>query len=145
MNADPALLGERERGSITVWAAITALTLMVCAGLAYDLGGRSLASQRAQDVAAQAARAAGQQLNAPIAVRGQGAAVDTAAAAAAARAYLSSATVGGTVSVQAGNVVVVETTDTYTPVFLSLIGIGELAVSGRQTSRSIRALDGAQR
>lgn len=145
MSAETAPDAGRERGSITLWAVITALVLMICVGLAYDLGGKSLASQRADDVAAQAARAAGQQLIAPTAVRGQGAQVDTAAAAAAARTYLASAAVGGSVSVAAGNVVVVDTTDTYTPVFLSMIGIGAMPVHGHQTSRSVRAMDGTER
>ena len=141
MNAEPV---ERERGSISLFAAIAALVLMVCVGLAYDLGGKELASQRAEDVAAQAARAAGQHLVAPTAVRGQGAVVDTAAAAAAARAYLAASQVEGTVSVAAGNVVVVETTDTYTPLFLPLIGIGAMAVHGQASTRSVRALEGSE-
>ena len=145
MSGEPVAAADRERGSITLFAAIAALVLMICVGLAYDLGGKSLASQRADDVAAQAARAAGQQLIAPTAVRGQGARVDTAAAAGAARAYLASADVGGNVSVAAGNVVVVDTTDTYTPVFLSMIGIGAMQVHGHQTSLSVRAMDGEAR
>ena len=144
MNDDPVVLAERERGSISLFAAIAALVLMVCVGLAYDLGGKALASQRAEDVAAQAARAAGQHLVAPTAVRGQGARVDTATAAAAARAYLAASQVGGTVSVAAGNVVVVETTDTYTPVFLPLIGIGAMGVRGQASTRSVRAVEGGE-
>ena len=74
-----------------MWMITTALTLVLIVGLAVDLSGRVYAKQRAQDIAAEAARAGGQQLQGAAAVRGQGAVVDPAAAVAAANTYIAGA------------------------------------------------------
>ena len=105
-----------ERGSVAIWAITTAMTLTLLVGLAVDLGGQVYAKQRAQDIAAQAARAGGQQLQGPAAIRGQGAVLDPAAAVAAARTYLAGVPdVTGTATVVAGARVVTTTTQRPTP------------------------------
>ena len=73
-----------EEGSVSVWMITTALTMMLCVGLAVDLSGHVHAKQRAQAIAAEAARAGGQQLQASVAVRGDAAVVDPTSAIAAA-------------------------------------------------------------
>ena len=65
-----------ERGSVAIWAITTAMTMVLLVGLAVDLSGRVLAKQRAQTIAAEAARAGGQQIQAGTAIRGQGVVVD---------------------------------------------------------------------
>ncbi|MDP9220611.1 MAG: pilus assembly protein, partial [Actinomycetota bacterium] len=75
-------------------------------------------------------------------VQGQGVQVDAAEAAAAARAYLAQAGVEGNVSVAQGTTLVVETTMTYTPVFLGLIGVGPMSVQGGATVRLARGPNG---
>ena len=62
----------RERGSVTVWLALASFVMIVVVGLAVDLTGQVHAQQRARDLAAQAARVGGQQINTPRAIRGLG-------------------------------------------------------------------------
>jgi TadE-like protein len=135
----------RERGSVTVWLALAAAAMILCVGIAVDLGGQVNAQQQARDVAAQAARIAGEQVNAAPAIRGQTPQVDPVAAKAAADAYLQQAGVSGTVTVQGGTTLVVTVTGNYQPIFLSTLGIGPLQVTGTSTARLVRAVQGTQR
>ena len=134
-----------SRGSVTVWLALTSVVMIICVGIAVDLGGQVTAQQRARDIAAQAARTAGEQVAVADAVRGETPRVDTAAAKAAARTFLDRAGVTGTVSIEHGNVLTVHVTDTFRPLFLSMVGIGTLRVSGSSTARLVRAVDGTER
>ena len=136
---------DRERGSVTVWLALAAAAMILCVGIAVDLAGQVNAQQQAQDVAAQAARIAGEQVNAAPAIRGQTPQVDPVAAKAAADAYLQQAGVSGTVTVQGGSTLVVTVTSSYQPIFLSTLGIGPLQVTGTSTARLVRAVQGVQR
>ena len=134
-----------ERGSVSVWLALAALALVLCVGIAVDLGGQVHAQQRARDIAAQAARTAGEEVAAAQAVRGQSPTIDVTAAKRAASAYLAQAGVSGTVSVRSGNVLDVTVNDTYTPMFLTSIGVGTLTVTGQSTARLVRAVQGTER
>lgn len=134
-----------ERGSVSVWLALAAVALVLCVGIAVDLGGQVHAQQRARGIAAQAARTAGEEVAAAQAIRGQTPTVDVAAAKRAASAYLAQAGVMGTVTVRSGNVLDVTVTDTYTPMFLSSIGVGTLTVTGHSTARLVRAVQGTER
>lgn len=134
-----------ERGSVSVWLALAAVALVLCVGIAVDLGGQVHAQQRARGIAAQAARTAGEEVAAAQAIRGQTPTVDVAAAKRAASAYLSQAGVTGTVSVRSGNVLDVTVTDTYTPMFLSSIVVGTLTVTGHSSARLVRAVQGTER
>lgn len=140
-----ALPAEPDRGSVAIWMITTALTMMLLLGLAVDLGGQVQAKQRAQDIAAQAARAGGQQLQGPAAILGTGAVVDPTAAVAAATTYLAGVDdVSGIATMVAGQVVV-DTKSTYTPVFLTLIGIDTLTVTGHATVQTTRTVGGVER
>lgn len=134
-----------ERGSVSIWIATAGLVMVILVGLAVDLGGQVHAQQYARDVAAQAARAGGQQLHAPLAVRGLAARADPARAVAAARAYLAAADVTGQASVRGGTTVTITTTTTYRTRFLGLIGISELTVTGAASSRIARTTGGTER
>ena len=134
----------KERGSITIWLAITSLSMIVLVGLAVDLGGQVHAQQRAHDLAAHAARAGGEQVQAAPAIAGDFVQVDAVAASQAARAYLKAAHVNGSVAVIGGTNLTVEVTDTYHPRFLGLIGITRLPVTGSATARLIRSLGGTE-
>ncbi|UMG92263.1 TadE family protein [Nocardioides sp. TF02-7] len=59
-----------ERGSITVWLALASFVMIFLVGLAVDLGGRVHAHERAHDVAAQAARAGGEEVDGSAAIQG---------------------------------------------------------------------------
>ena len=133
-----------ERGSISLWILTASFVMMVLVGLAVDLGGQVHAKQRAHDIAAEAARAGGERVQAAPAIEGRYVGVDTAAARVAAEQYLASAGVTGTVRITGGDTITVEVTDTYTPVFLSFIGIGDLTVTSDATARLIRSLAGTE-
>lgn len=134
-----------ERGSISIWVVTATIVMMTLVGLAVDLGGQVHAQQRAHDVAAQAARAGGQQVEAAPAVEGRYVALDTAAARRAAEQYLAAAGVEGTVTITGGTTLVVHVTDIYEPTFLSMVGIEDLTVTGDASARLIRTTGGVER
>ncbi|MGV1029839.1 MAG: pilus assembly protein TadG-related protein [Dermatophilaceae bacterium] len=136
-------VGDRERGSVAVWMITTATAMVLMVGLAVDLSGQVHAKQRAQDIAAEAARAGGQQLQGAIAVRGQGAVVDPAGALAAANTYIAAAGgVSGSAAVTGGTRVVATTQTSYSTKFLSIVGITTLTVTGRAEVDVARAVGG---
>ncbi|MEU2200601.1 pilus assembly protein TadG-related protein [Isoptericola sp. NPDC019482] len=135
---------EAERGSISVWAAIASAAMILCVGLAVDLGGQVHTLQRAHDLAQQAARAGGQELDAAHAMRGDVIAVDVAAAKTEAHRYLNAAGATGTVQVTAGTRVTVTVTDTYDTVVLGVIGITSLGVTADATARTVRTMGGTE-
>lgn len=134
-----------ERGSVTLWMVTASFVMMMLVGLAVDLGGQVHAQQRAHDLAAQAARAGGEQVQAAPAVQGRYVAIDTASARKAAERYLEAAGATGTVSIHGGDTITVTVHDTYHPRFLSLLGLGHLGVSGAASAHLIRSLGGNQR
>ena len=131
--------GREERGSISVWAAMSAIVMMICVGIALDLGAQVHAQQHARGVAAQAARVGGQQLDAA-AVTGAYPSLAVGHARVAAQAYLEASGVEGTVTVTGGDTVHVSVTDTYDPRFLGIVGISNVTVTGEATARVIRTL-----
>jgi hypothetical protein len=115
---------------------VIVLTLAVLAmiGLSVDGGGKLRALQRADRLAAEAARTAGQAIAAPQAIQGGQKVVDPPAAVAAAQNYLTAAGVTGTVTVSQDRTnVTVTVTIVYDTVFLGLIGIDTLTAT-RQAS-----------
>ena len=133
-----------EDGSITLWMVTASFAMMMLVGLAVDLGGQVHAQQRAHNVAGQAARAGGQEVQAAPAVQGRYVAINAAAARNAAQDYLSTAGVNGTVSITDGTTITVNVTDTYRPKFLSIIGLGGLPVTGEASARLIRTVAGSE-
>lgn len=133
-----------ERGSISIWLVTSTFVMMMLVGLAVDLGGQVHAKQRAHDIAAEAARTGGEQVQAAPAIRGQYVAIDTIAARSAAEDYLTAAGVTGTVTVTGGDTITVTVTDTYSPKFLSFIGLGDLTVTGHASARLIRSFGGTE-
>ena len=131
-----------ERGSVTIWLVTTTVVMIVLVGLAVDLGGQVHAQQRAHDLAAQAARAGGEQLQAAPAIEGRYLDIDAAAARTAAQHFLAAAGVTGTVTLTSGTTITVTVTDVYQPRFLTLIGINHLTVTGSASAHVIRSLGG---
>ncbi len=139
-------LTRRDRGSVTVWLALASFAMVVLVGLAVDLSGQVYAQQHAIDVAGQAARVAGQQVEPSQAVHGTAAQTDTVQAVAAARAYLASSGLDGTVAVTDGGTTIrVTTRATYRTAFLSIIGIQTLGASGSADAQIIRVVNGTRR
>ncbi|WP_347350376.1 hypothetical protein [Intrasporangium sp.] len=132
------LLGERDRGSFAIQFAVLGLTLIVLAMFSYDQGNMIMAARAATTGAQEAARAAGQHLSAQ-AVTGANAPVDTAKAAAAARAYLRAADLAGTVTVT-GQTIHITTSKAWTPTVFALFGAttATRAMTGQATARVLR-------
>lgn len=140
-----ALKRDRERGSVTVWLGLSSFVMVILVGMTVDLNGQVHAQQHARDVAGQAARVGGQQLNAPAAIRGQGAQATPGLARQAAQDYLAASGIAGSVNVENGTTLVVSTTDTYRTQFLSIIGLRQMTVTGSAQARLARVVGGTER
>lgn len=135
-------LPDRERGSVSVWLATAAVVMVILVGVVVDLAGQVYAQQHARNVANQAARVAGQQINAPVAIRGQGVQANAPLAVAAAQTYLNSSDVSGSAAIVNGTTIVVDTSSTYNTKFLSIIGLGSMRVTGHAEARITRVVGG---
>src|SRR4051794_13489718 len=89
----------RDEGRIALLVVVLTFAVLAMIGLSVDGGGKVRALQRADRIAAEAARAAGQAIAGPQAIRGGDKVVDPVAAAAAAQNYLAAAGVTGNVTV----------------------------------------------
>jgi Flp pilus assembly protein TadG len=136
-----------ERGSISVWAVLVIAAFTLVVGISVDLVGQIAAKERAADVAAQAARVAGEQADPNTLMAGSGKlVVDPQRARQAALTYIAGAGMTGTVTITSGGTqLAITTTATYRPIFLTSIGIGPLTVTGTSTARLVRALNGSER
>jgi Flp pilus assembly protein TadG len=120
-----------DRGGVTVFVAVCVIALIGIIGVAVDGGSKMRATERADYIAGEAARAGGQAIDPAAAINGTAIVVDPQAAAAAAQAYLRSAGASGTVTVSGDNkTLTVTITSSYDTKFLSVAGIGSLSVTG---------------
>lgn len=129
-----------QRGSVVPFALVIVVALMIVFGLVVDGGGRIAALQKAESVAREAARQAGQSMSGE-AVLGTGVTIDTSAGRAAAQRYLAAAHVDGTVTIRGSTVHVVARVE-FTPVVLSIIGIGKTTVTGEADSAPANVYEG---
>ncbi|MFF0386839.1 pilus assembly protein TadG-related protein [Streptomyces sp. NPDC004286] len=124
-----------DRGGVTVFVAVCVIALIAIIGIAVDGGSKLRATERADFLAGEAARAGGQAIDPAQAVTGQAVVVSPRDASAAAQSYLHSAGVRGTVSVFGdGKRIEVTVTSSYATKFLPVVGIGSLPVTGHGTS-----------
>ncbi|MFG3323704.1 pilus assembly protein TadG-related protein [Streptomyces sp. NPDC048171] len=122
-------------GGVTVFVAVCVVALIGIIGVAVDGGGKLRATERADHVAGEAARAGGQAIDPTAAISGESIVVKPLDAVAAARAYLRSVGATGTVNVSAdGKTLTVHTTGTYAAKFLPVVGIGSMPVTGHGTA-----------
>lgn len=118
----------RDRGRISVFVAATMPAMLLFVALMWDTSGYLRAVHRADHIANEAARAAGQAIDIPRAMAGHGIVVDPQAAQTAAGAYLAEAghvdaAVAGAVGVSDdGRVLDVTVTVSYEPLLLSAFG-----------------------
>ena len=132
-----------ERGSVTVFFAISVLGLLLLIGLVADGGAKLRATQRAAATAAEAARAGGQALDTAAAAGGEISRVDRTLAVQAAQNYLTAAGATGTVAVSDDRTrLTVTVTRTAPTAFLSLIGITQLTVTARAEVVLVGAVTG---
>lgn len=136
-------LRTRDEGSVTLFVVIAALGLLVLAGLVVDGGAKVRALQRADRIAAEAARAAGQAVDTTAVLRGQAVRVNASEALAAAQAHLHAAGVEGSASIGGGGSSVIVTTSTRVPTtFLGLIGVTELTARGHSEAALVTSANG---
>jgi hypothetical protein len=122
---------QRERGAVTVFVAVAALGLLALAGLVVDGAAKVRAVQRADRVAAEAARAAGQAVDRSAVLAGTAVRADRRAALAAAQRLLDDAGIEGAATVAPGaRAIDVTTVTSQDTVLLALIGISSFRVTG---------------
>ncbi|MFF3326948.1 TadE/TadG family type IV pilus assembly protein [Streptomyces sp. NPDC002889] len=121
----------RDRGSMSVFFALSTLAILMVMGLLVDGGGALNAANRATSLAQEAARTAGQQLDPAQAIEGTAITIDPDAAVGAAQDYLAAANVQGTVEItDGGQSLTVTVTDTYDTFFAQFVGKGTINVTG---------------
>ncbi|MDQ8707522.1 pilus assembly protein TadG-related protein [Streptomyces sp. LHD-70] len=120
-----------DRGHLELFYAGTVLLAFLIIGLVIDVGTALNTRSEAYYTAQEAARAGAQQLDAGEAISGDAIVVDPDGAQAAARAFLDGQSVDGDVSVSAdGKSLNVTVHDHHEPIFASLLGIGQIPVTG---------------
>lgn len=122
----------RDHGRVSVFVAAAMPMLLLFMALMWDASGYLRAMHRADNIANEAARAAGQAIDIPLAVTGERIVVDPAAAEVAAGAYLADAGVTGDVTVsEDGRQVSVTVAVPYPPLFLGAFGFGPYTAQGQ--------------
>jgi Flp pilus assembly protein TadG len=124
-----------ERGSASISFLLVSVSLIVVIGLVVDGAGKIQANERADLVAASAARAATNAIGGDT-VRVGALSLDPVKAVAKGEEYIAATGMAGSVSVT-GEVVTVTVSTTYTTRFLSLIGVVELPGTGEASARLI--------
>jgi len=114
-----------------VFVAAAMPMMLVFLALTWDASDYLRALHRADNVAHEAARAAGQGIDLPLAVTGEQIVLDPEAAEEAARAYLADAGVAGTVEVSEDRRSVAVTVEVeHEPLFLGAFGFGTRTATG---------------
>ncbi|WP_308407818.1 TadE/TadG family type IV pilus assembly protein [Streptomyces sp. RKAG337] len=130
-----------DRGSLSMWWLLMIIPLFVMLGLCFDLGGKLRDVERADGLAAEAARAGGQAIDPGKAISGSGVVLDPAAAQRAAYQYLNAAGVRGTVTVAAdGKTINVHVTIQHKTIFLQVIGQSSLPVEGHASAELLHGI-----
>ncbi|HLU33678.1 MAG TPA: pilus assembly protein TadG-related protein [Natronosporangium sp.] len=120
-----------DRGRVSVFVAAAMPMMLVFLALTWDASDYLRALHRADNIAHEAARAAGQGIDLPLAVTGEQIVIDPAAAEAAAAAYLADAGVTGTVQVSDDRrSVTVTVAVPHRPRFLGAFGFGARTATG---------------
>jgi len=132
-----------ERGSVSLFLIVAVMAVFLAIALVVDGGGKVRSLQRANNLAAEAARAGGQAINPAQAIQGQGVSVNASVARATAEHFLDQAGVEGSVTVVNGTRLHVQVTTSYQPVFLGLAGLGEpLTTTGTAEVELVRGIEG---
>ncbi|MGR3938470.1 TadE/TadG family type IV pilus assembly protein [Streptomyces sp. BRA346] len=131
-----------DRGGVAVFLAICVLPLLAIIGIAVDGGGKARATERADALATEAARAGGQAIDPGQAIPGRALVADPQAAQAAARSYLRATGVAGSVRVSPdGKTLTVTTRTVYNTKFLAVAGVTSLDVSGHGQATLLHGVD----
>lgn len=132
-----------DRGAMELFYAGIALMGFLVVGLVIDLGAALNTSSHADYLAQEAARAGAQQIDPAQAITGEAIVVDPDAARSAALAYLNTENVNGDVTIaEDGQSLTVTVHDAHRPLFSSLIGVGDLPVTGHGSATLIHQAGG---
>lgn len=135
-----------ERGSLSAYFISATLAVIPLVGLVVDGGGQVRATQRADLVADEAARGAGQMVNASDAIKGDRIVLGPRSVEAA-REYVQAQglEVDSVVIEPGAREITVRTRSTYEPIFLGAIGLGPWTVEGESTASVTQTdLDGEE-
>lgn len=125
----------RDDGRISLLVIVLTLAVLAMIGLSVDGGGKVRALRKADNLAAEAARAAGQAIEGAQAIPGGEKVIDPVPAVEAAQNYLTAAGVTGTVTVsQDRKQITVTVTINYDTVFLDLVGLDTLPATRAATA-----------
>jgi Flp pilus assembly protein TadG len=125
-----------DDGRIALLVLVMAFGVLAMIGLAVDGGGKMRALQRADNLAAEAARAAGQAIDLDQAAAGGEKVADPTRAVAAAQRYLAAAGVDGTVSLSGDRRQInVTVTGAYNTTILAMVGYNRLTVTGHGSAQ----------
>ncbi|MDF5758420.1 pilus assembly protein TadG-related protein [Spongiactinospora sp. TRM90649] len=130
-----------ERGSVTAFAAVISLALLVCAGLVVDGGAKIQAYRHAYAIAEEAARAGAGRVDTSRAYMGGRIETRPSHALTAARAYLTSAGRIGEVVAVGGRAVQVTVTASRPTRLLSLIGIDQVTATATATAQLFHGIE----
>lgn len=134
-----------DRGAVTLFLAIAMVGLLALAGLVVDGGAKVRAVQRADRIAAEAARAAGQAIDLSGVLDGGDVRVDRRAALVAAESYLRASGVEGSArAIDGGRGIAVTTTTSAPTVFLGLIGVPRFTVRGSAEVALVHSVRGVR-
>ncbi|WP_410810412.1 pilus assembly protein TadG-related protein [Micromonospora sp. 067-2] len=136
--------GTGEDGRVSIFLAVAMIGVLAIVGLTFDGAGQLRTLQRAENLAAEAARAGGQAIDRATAIEGGPKRIDQPQARVAVANYLASAgTAGHDVSfpeVAGQTLIQVRVTITYHRSMLGLFGFTErVTVTGEATARAITA------
>lgn len=130
-----------DDGSLSLWWILMVIPLLIMLGITYDLGGKLRDIEHADALAAEAARAGAQAIDASQAVPGDAVVLDPGKAAAEARRYLAAAGVDGTVTVAGnGTTITVDVTTERPTVFLQILGRPSLDVEGHASAELLHGV-----
>lgn len=134
----PAIARPLATGRISVFVAAVMPAMLIFLALMWDASGYLRALHRADNIAAEAARAAGQAIDLPQAISAGQVAVDPAAAGTAVADYTAAAGVTGEVWVAADRrELTVTVSADWEPDLLGLFGFGPRTVTGEATAHLI--------
>lgn len=128
-----------DRGESAIMLVVAVTTMILAVGFVVDGGGKLQADDSAQYAAEQAARAAGQEIDAVQAGTGTVPAAQASAARAAAHEVLSATGASGSVTIT-GTQLTVRAQTTYSTKLLGVIGIGRLDGNGEANAEITRGI-----
>lgn len=132
-----------DEGSITLLMVVLSVALLGAVGLVVDGGAKIRAAQQADAVAAESARAGGQQIRESEALENGQVMADPIRARTAANSYLRASGMDGTVSItHGGRRLTVSTSKSVDTIFLGLLGISSMHVTGEAQAELIHRVAG---